>query len=63
MESNFFLKMIQMNSLKNRNRFTDFENKLIVTKGEVGEKDKLKAWNEHTHTTIYNTDNQQGPAV
>ena len=55
--------MIQMNSLKNRNRLTDFENKLIVTKGEVGEKDKLKAWNEHTHTTIYNTDNQQGPAV
>ena len=24
---------------------TDFENKLIVTKGEVGEKDKLGTWN------------------
>ena len=45
MESNIFLKMIQMNSLKNRNRLMDFENKLIVTKGEVGEEDKLGAWN------------------
>ena len=34
-----------MNSLKNRNRLTDFENKLIVNKGEVGEKDKLGTWN------------------
>ena len=45
MESNIFLKMIQMNSLKNRNRLMDFENKLIVTQGEVGEEDQLGAWN------------------
>ena len=54
---NLFFLMIQMKSLKNRNRLTDFENKLIVTKGDVGEKDKLGAWNEHTYTTIRKTDN------
>ena len=54
--------MIQMKSLKNRNRLTDFENKLIVTKGDVGKKDKLGTWNEHTYTTIHKTNNQQGPA-
>ena len=25
--------------------------------------DKLGAWNEHKHTTIYKIDNQQGPTV
>ena len=25
--------------------------------------DKSRAWDEHTHTTIYKTDNQQGPPV
>ena len=54
---NLFFLMIQMKSLKNRNRLTDFENKLIVTNGDVGEKDKLGAWNEHTYTTIRKTDN------
>ena len=29
---------------KNRNRLTDIENKLTVTKGEVGERDKLGVW-------------------
>ena len=29
-------KMIQVNSLKNRNRLTDIENKLMVTKGPRG---------------------------
>ena len=39
----------------------------MVTKGEKcgggGGGNKSKAWDEHTHTTIYNTDNQQGPPV
>ena len=29
--------MIQMNLFKKRNRFTDIENKLMVTEGESGE--------------------------
>ena len=30
--------------LQNRNRFTDIENKLMVTKGESGGRDKLGGW-------------------
>ena len=30
--------------LKNGNRLIDTENKLIVTKGEKGERDKLGVW-------------------
>ena len=36
----------------------------MVTKGEtLGGGDKSGAWDEHTHTTIYKIDNQQGPTV
>ena len=31
--------------------------------GSVGREDKPGAWDEHTHTTIYQIDNQQGPGV
>ena len=37
-------KMIQTNSLQNRNRLTDIENKLMVTKGEAGGRNKLGIW-------------------
>ena len=30
--------------------------------GDVG-KDKLGRWNGHTHTTVYEIDNQQGPTL
>ena len=30
--------------LQNRNRLTVVENKLMVTKGEAGERDKLEVW-------------------
>ena len=30
--------------------------------GDVG-KDKLGRWNGHTHTTVYEIDNQQAPTV
>ena len=43
--------------LQNRNRVTDVENKLMVTKGEGGGRDKLWDWDWHTHTTIYKIDN------
>ena len=36
-------KIIQMN-LQNRNRLTDIENKLTVTKGEREGKDKFGVW-------------------
>ena len=36
----------------------------MVTKGEMRRgRDKSGAWDEHTHTTIYKVDNQQGPTV
>ena len=37
----------------------------MVTKGAMwgGGRDKSEAWDEHTHTTIYKIDNQQGPSV
>ena len=46
--------------LQNRNSLTDIKNKLMVTKGEMRGRDKSEWWNEHTHTTIYKIDNQQG---
>ena len=40
-----YKKMIQMNLFSKRNRSTDIENKLMVTKGERGKvRDKLGVW-------------------
>ena len=51
--------------LQNRNRLTDIEDKLVVTKGDTWQRGREKsgAWDKHTHTTIYKIDNQQGPTV
>ena len=38
--------------LQNRNRVTDVENKLMVTRGK-GVRNKLEVWDGHRHTTIY----------
>ena len=35
----------------------------MVTKGEVGGKDKLGGWDKYIHTTVYKIDNQQGSTV
>ena len=43
--------------LQNRNTVTDVENKLMVTKGGRGGRDKLGDWDWHMHTTIYKIDN------
>ena len=32
-------------------------------RGNMVGRDKSGAWDEHTHTTIYKIDNQQGPIV
>ena len=55
-----FKKMIQMNL------FTNLEiskTNLWLPKVKVVGRDKSGAWDEHTHTTIYKKDNQQGPTV
>ena len=36
---------------------------LWLPKGKCGGRDKSEAWDEHTHTTIYKIDNQQGLTV
>ena len=42
--------------LQNRNRVTDVESKLMVTRGKVG-RDKLGDWDWHIHYYIYKIDN------
>ena len=50
--------------LQNRNRLTDLENELMVTRGKWGaRRDGLGVWDWHVHTAIFKMDNQQGPAV
>ena len=36
---------------------------LWLLKGKHGERDKSEAWKDHTCTTIYKTDEKQGPPV
>ena len=36
---------------------------LWLPKGKCGGWDKSGVWDEHTHTTIYMIDDQQGPTV
>ena len=39
---------------------SDTGNNLMVIKGEMWCGRKLGSWGEHTHTTVYEIDNQQG---
>ena len=43
--------------IKNRNRPTDIENRLMVTKGGKGGREKLGDWDWHIHPTTYKIDN------
>ena len=36
---------------------------LSLPKGKCWGEHKSGAWDEHTHTTIYKIDNQQGPTI
>ena len=36
---------------------------LWLSRGEHGERNKSGAWEDHTFTTIYKTDEKQGPTV
>ena len=48
-----------MNFFTNRNRVTDVGNKLTVTRG-IGERDKLRVWDEHIHSTVYKMGSRGG---
>ena len=47
----FLKKMIQMNLFSKLKQ--NFKNKFMVTKGEVGERDKLGVWNEQIYTAMH----------
>ena len=52
--------------LQSRNRLIALENKLMITKGEIHGRGinwefGIDDW--HIHTSIFKTDNQQGPTV
>ena len=47
-----------MNFLQNRNRLTDTENKLMVTKGERVGRDKLGVWDQQIQNTTYKINNK-----
>ena len=50
--------------MQNRNRLTDFENNLVVTKGERRwGGGVLEVWDWHMHTVVYGIVGQQEPAV
>ena len=55
-------KRIQMNLVADGNRLTDFENKLMVTKGDRWG-DALGFWNWHRHSEVYRMTGQWAPPV
>ena len=48
--------------LQIRNRPTDMENKLMVTRGKE-ERKELRVWDQQVHTAIYKTGKPQEPIV
>ena len=47
--------------LQNRNRLTDLENKLMITKGDrCGGRNGLVVWDWHTHTAVDGITDQRG---
>ena len=50
--------------MQNRNRLTDIENKLVVTKGErEGGRGKIGVWDKEIQITVYKIDKQKGYVV
>ena len=43
-------KMVQVNLFTNRNRLTDLESELLVSRGEDRGKDRMRSWDWHIHT-------------
>ena len=48
-------------NLFTKQSLTVIKTNLWLPKQNVKGRDKSGAWDEHTHTTIYKIDNQQGP--
>ena len=59
------IKMIQQNFyyLQSRKRLTDFENKLMVAKGDRSGKDELEISDWHIYMVIYEIPGPWGPAI
>ena len=56
-------KSYEWTYLQNRNWFKTSENKLMVTRGERGGRDKVGFEDQQIHNTIYKINRQQGPTV
>ena len=57
-------KGYQWTYLQNRNRLTDFANKLVVTKEDRWQgRDRLGVWDWHMYTEVYRMTGQRGCAV
>ena len=50
-------------NLFTKQSLTVIKTNLWLPKRNVKGRDKSGAWDEHTHTTIYKIDNQQGPTI
>ena len=42
---------------------TDFENKLMLSKGTVGGRHRLGVWDWYMHIEVYGMNGQQGPTI
>ena len=61
---NLTLKKIQMNLFTKQKQTYRYQKQTYgYQRGNVVWEDRLGAWDEHTHTTLYKINNQQGPAV
>ena len=49
--------------MQKRNRFTDFKDKLMVTKGDRWGRDRLGVQDWHMHTEVYGMTGQEAPAI
>ena len=53
-----------MNLFSEQKQIYRYQKQTLVTKGETWAGGiKSGAWDEHTHSTMYKIDNQQGPTV
>ena len=57
-------KMIQMNLFIKQKQTHRLQKQTYgYQRGKGWGRDKLGGWDEHIYTTVYKTDNQQGPTV
>ena len=56
---NLILKIYKWTYLQSRNRFTNIKNKLMLTKGKYGGRDKSGTWDKYLYTNIHSTNTQE----